>query len=182
MNDAQNERIEQARKLAQVMVEEDLAKLHLNVIQLAVKSEFGKALLQVVEDEIARRRAVEEIRQLPSEHPDMVIANERAEEIAKSPDAVRMVMRYHGERHDLSQRVMRHVSLGRGLCDSCGHPIYFDDRPQMQRLFPARKWCVVCAVREGAQAGQPIPDEVRQHMQCPADCAWAKEHNEPAIP
>lgn len=134
------------------------------------------------EDMRAAQRAVEGIRLLPSEHPDMIVSNERAEEIVKSGEAVRMVMRFHGERHDLSQRIRPEIAKGRGNCDTCGHPIYFDNRPHMQRFFPAEKMCVTCAIRIGTQGGKVAPPEIIKLTECPTYCRWAQEHHDDPSP
>lgn len=130
------------------------------------------------EDNEAMRRVQHRVRMLPSEHPEMIVSDEEAERIAREdPNVVRMVMRYHGERHDLSQRIRPDVARGRAPCSMCGHLCYFDDRPHMQRLFPERKLCVACALQQGVEDGKTVPPEIQKMMTCPTYCRWAQEQH-----
>lgn len=87
------------------------------------------------------------------------------------PNAVRAVNRYHGERYDLPQRMMPEATRGRGECFACGHAVYFDDRPRIERDMPPRSrlMCLRCLLQH-ADPSEPLPVA----LSCPSWCPWLR--------
>jgi hypothetical protein len=103
--------------------------------------------------------------------------------MSRDPNAVRLVNRYHGPDYDLAQRLMPWAGRGRGACDTCGHPVYFDDRPQMMASSPPRYRCLLCVLADAAdqdpaasRAQAELEDKAMAKLGCPPDCQWAVEH------